>query len=164
MNGGGSILIIGVGNEYRSDDGLGVCIARELARRVGPDVRCVEASGEGTSLIAAWRDVAHVFLVDAVSSKAPVGTLHRVDAVRDNIPKKMFASSSHQFGVAEAVAMSKELNQLPETLILYGIEAESFEPGVGLSELVVRSVPDLLHLIEHDLEVLAEQHGAIERF
>ena len=31
----------------------------------------------------------------------------------------MFASSSHHFGVAEGIAMAKELNKLPEALTLY---------------------------------------------
>ncbi len=150
-------LIIGVGNEYRSDDGLGVYVARELRRRLDANVRIIEQCGEGTALMSAWHGAAHVFIVDAVSSNEPAGTLHRLDAIHEQIPKRMFASSSHQFGVAEAVTLARQLNELPETLTLYGIEAESFEPGVGLSEPVVRSVPDLLHIIERDIETLKTQ-------
>jgi hydrogenase maturation protease len=151
-----SILVIGIGNEYRSDDGLGVYVARELRHRLPESVRVIEASGEGTALMAAWRGSAHVVIIDAVSSNEPTGAMHRLDAIHETIPKNIFASSSHQFGVAEAVAMAKELNELPVTLTLYGIEAESFEPGIGLSESVVRSVPDVIHLIEHDMRMIAE--------
>lgn len=157
-----SILIIGVGNEYRSDDGLGVYVARELRRHLPATIRIIEHSGEGTALMAAWTGAQHVFIVDAVSSNEPLRTVHRVDAMREQIPKRMFASSSHQCGVAEAIAIAKELGELPQTLMLYGIEAESFEPGVGLSESVVRSVPDLIHLIEHDVRMIEEEH-AIKR-
>jgi hydrogenase maturation protease len=156
---GASTLIIGVGNEYRSDDGLGVHIARELRRHLPESIRVIEASGEGTALMGSWRGAAHVLIIDAVSSNEPTGAIHRLDALHEQIPKRMFASSSHQFGVAEAVAMARELNELPEALTLYGIEAESFEPGVGLSESVVRSVPDLIHLIEHDAMKAAEVHA-----
>jgi hydrogenase maturation protease len=153
-----SVLIIGVGNEYRGDDGLGVHIARELRRHLPERVRIIEQSGEGTALLATWKAAAHVLIVDAVSSHEPPGTIYRLDAIHEEIPKPMFASSSHQFGVAEAVALAKELHELPESLTLYGIEAESFEPGVGLSASVVRSVPDLIHLILRDVQLLVARH------
>ena len=151
---GNSILLIGVGNEYRSDDGLGVCVAREIRRRLHDGIRVVEQSGEGTSLMASWTGATHVLVVDAMVSGESAGTLHRLNAIEERIPKHLFNSSSHTFGVAEAIEMARELNELPRSLVLYGIEAESFEPGIGLSEPVVRSIPDLLHIIEHDIKRL----------
>lgn len=151
------VLLIGVGNEFRNDDGLGVYVARELRRRFRQEVRIIEECGEGTALMSAWSGATHVLIVDAISTNELAGTLHRFDAVHNTIPKRMFASSSHQFGVAEAVELARELNELPETLTLYGIEAESFEAGIGLSESVVRRIPDLIHLVEHDIEQLASR-------
>jgi hydrogenase maturation protease len=148
------ILVIGVGNEFRSDDGLGIHIVRELRRRVSTNVRLVEQSGEGTSLMETWKGVPHVFIVDAVVSNGNPGALHRVDVRRDGLPRHLFRSSSHTFGVAEAVALSRQLGTLPATLILYGIEIESAEPGSGLSAPVVCAVPDLLHALQHDIELL----------
>jgi len=47
----GSILLIGVGNEFRTDDGLGILTAREIRRRGYPGVQVMEANVEGTSLL-----------------------------------------------------------------------------------------------------------------
>ncbi len=149
------ILLIGVGNEFRSDDGLGVDIARALRRRSYDGVRVLEQSGEGTSLIAGWSGAAHVLIVDAVSSGESAGTLHRINAIEERIPKHMFNSSSHTFGVSEAVELARQMNQLPITLMLYGIEGESFDFGVGLSESVVRRIPDLFREIEQELKLLS---------
>jgi len=157
-----SILLIGVGNEYRSDDGLGVCVAREIRRRLHDGVRVAEQSGEGTSLMASWSGAAHVLVVDAMVSGESAGTLHRLNAIEERIPKHLFNSSSHTFGVAEAIEMARELNELPQSLVLYGIEAESLEPGVGLSESVVRNIPDLLHIIEHEIETLTAHPICLE--
>jgi hydrogenase maturation protease len=151
------VLVIGVGNEYRSDDGLGIYAARELRHRLPEDVSVREESGEGTSLIQGWEGFSHVVIVDAVSSGAQSGVLHQYNAIAEKVPKRWFNSSSHQFGVAEAIAMARYLNRLPRTLVLYGIEGETFEPGIGLSESVVKSVPDLLHRIERDIQRLLSQ-------
>lgn len=149
-----SLLVIGVGNEYRSDDGLGICVLRTLRRRVNNDTRMIELSGEGSSLMSAWSDAEHVLIIDAVVSGGPAGMLHRLDAKREKIPKHLFHSSSHTFGVGDAIELARELDELPQSLILYGLEGESFEAGVGLSESVVRMMPDLIHLVERDIERL----------
>ena len=147
-------LLIGVGNEMRTDDGVGLYVARQLGLRLPDNVRTVEQSGEGTSLMSLWRTAQHVLIVDAVMSGSQPGTIHRVNALTTRLQKGFLRSSSHLFGVCEAIELARELNELPKTLLLYGIEAESVEPGIGLSESLVRSLPDLLHRIEHDIELL----------
>ena len=147
-------LVIGVGNEMRTDDAVGLYVARQLGLRLANSVRIAEQSGEGTSLMSLWRNAEHVVIVDAVISGSQPGTIHRVNALSTRLQKGFLRSSSHLFGVSEAIELARELNELPKTLVLYGIEAESVEPGIGLSESLVRSLPDLLHRIEHDIELL----------
>ncbi len=65
--------------------------------------------------------------------------------------KDLSLFSSHAFGVADAIEMARELHQLPPVTILYGIEGEAFDPGVGLSDSVLKSLPRLLAMIEQDL-------------
>ena len=154
MNGmSGRNLLIGVGNEFRNDDALGILVAREIRRRNFPGVTVVERSGEGTALMDTWAGADLVVVVDAIfSGKAP-GVIHRLDAARDEIPRGFFHYSSHAFGVAEAVAMAGELNLLPARVIIYGIEGKEFGEGVGLSDQVVKNIPQLIAMIEEDLHV-----------
>jgi hydrogenase maturation protease len=58
------ILVIGVGNEFRTDDGLGILAAREIRRRTYPGVEVLEAGGEGTALLESWKGYDHVLIVD----------------------------------------------------------------------------------------------------
>ncbi len=153
-----SILVIGVGNEFRSDDGLGIYAVRELRLRMQsaehhlPEtIAIIEERGEGTSLMHAWEGYRHVFIIDAVRSGKAPGSVHAFDALHETIPKRFFLSSSHQSGIAEAVEIARTLNRLPNTLRIYGIEVETVEPGIGLSEPVVRSMTDLFHLLEEDI-------------
>ncbi|HUI66239.1 MAG TPA: hydrogenase maturation protease [Bacteroidota bacterium] len=146
-----SRLLIGIGNEFRTDDALGILVAREIRRRNPEGVTILEQSGEGTALMEAWEGAEEVIIVDAIlSGKAP-GEIFRLDALHQDVPRGLFHYSSHSFGVAEAVAMARELGRLPRHLILYGIEGKEFGEGVGLSDRVVRSIPELIAMIEEDL-------------
>ena len=150
----GEILLIGVGNELRNDDGLGLCVAREFRRRSLKGITITEQHGEGTALMEAWKGCAAVLLVDAMLTGGAPGLAHRIDASHVPVPAKLFLYSSHAFGVALAIELARELHQLPPTVILYGIEGELFDAGIGLSPRVVRSVPELISMIEHDLHIL----------
>jgi hydrogenase maturation protease len=149
------IVLIGVGNEFRTDDGLGPLIAREMRRRGPEGVLILETSGDGPAMIEKWQGVAAVLLVDAICSGAAPGTVHRFDASSKNLPRRYrFVAESHAFGLAEAIEMSRQLHKLPPTAIVYGIEGEQFETGCGLSDRVLKSVPELLTLIETDIRRL----------
>jgi len=143
-------ILVGVGNEFSTDDALGVLVAREIRRRLPTGLRVVEASGEGASLLEIWKGAPGVIIVDAINGPMP-GDIHRFDVSATRIPKSLSLFSSHAFGVAEAIEMARELHELPPVAILYGIEGEAFEPGVGLSDSVLRSLLQLLGMIEQDL-------------
>jgi len=134
------IVVIGVGNEYRSDDGAGIAVARRLRERFPTGVTILEESGEGAALIEAWQGATWVMLVDAVSSGAPPGTIHRLDAHAEPLPAGFFHYSTHAFSVAEAVELARSLGRLPPRVIVYGIEGENFNLGVELSPAVEAAV------------------------
>jgi len=141
-----SIVVIGVGNEYRGDDGAGVAVARRLRAQFATGVTILEESGEGAALIQAWQGAAWAMLVDAVCSGAPPGTIHRLDARAAPVPTGFFHYSTHAFSVAEAVELARSLDQLPPYLIVYGIEGENFAAGVGLSTAVKQAVEAVVEL------------------
>ena len=141
-----SIVVIGVGNEYRGDDGAGVAVARRLRAQFATGVTILEESGEGAALLEAWKGAAWVMLVDAVRSGASPGTIHRLDARAAPVPTGFFHYSTHAFSVAEAVELARSLDQLPPYLIVYGIEGENFAAGVGLSTAVKQAVEAVVEL------------------
>ncbi len=131
------VRIIGIGNPSRCDDGVGLVVARALASKNLANATVVEQSGEGAVLSEVWQDAEVVFLIDAVSSGAAPGTVHRIDAHTESLPTDFFRSSSHSFGLAESIELARAMNQLPPRLIVYGIEGKSFATGIGLSPEVV---------------------------
>jgi hydrogenase maturation protease len=146
-----AIVIIGVGNEYRSDDAAGIAVARRLRALFPTGVTILEESGEGTALMEAWQGAAWVMLVDAVRSGASPGTIHRLDARAAPLPMGFFHYSTHAFSVAEAVELARSLDQLPEHLIVYGIEGANFAAGVELSPAVEQAVEAVVERIAEEV-------------
>jgi len=130
------ILVIGIGNDFRCDDKIGLDVVRVLREKNIPKIKILEESGEGISLMEIWKNAESVFLIDAVSSNAEPGTIHRIDVHQQKIPKSFFHSSTHQFGVAEAVEISRVLKHLPTQLIIYCIEGKNFSMGTDVTPAV----------------------------
>jgi hydrogenase maturation protease len=136
------ILVIGIGNAWRRDDGAGPAVAERLADHGG--LRTLVLPGEGSELIEAWRGQAHVIVVDAMRSGATVGTIRAFDAVSVPLPAGKFPSLSHRFGLAEAVEMARILDRLPARLDIWGIEAGDVGQGPGLSLEVETAVAEVV--------------------
>ena len=144
-------LVIGLGNEYRRDDAVGLVVARRLKEAAPESVLVLEETGEGASLLESWQDAGTVILIDAVQSGAAPGTVHRLDARAQPIAKKFFRFSTHAFGLAEAVELARALGRLPPRLIVYGVEGRSFEAGVGLSPEVGAAVEVVVERVLEEL-------------
>ncbi len=145
-------LVIGIGNDYRRDDAVGLVVARRIRQSHLAGVAVLEQSGEGTALMEAWRDAGTVIVVDAVQSGAAPGTIHRLDTQAQKIPASFFHYSTHAFSVAEAVELARALNQLPPRLILYGIEGKDFAAGEKLSPEVAAAVDELLARVRQEIQ------------
>ena len=145
------ILIIGLGNDYRGDDAVGRALARRLQAVAGGNVRVMEESGEGASLIEAWAGADFVILIDAVHSGGAPGTIQRFDAAVQPLPGSFFHHSTHAFSVAEAVELARALNRLPQRLIVYGIEGKNFHSRVGLSPEVKEAAEEAFRMVKEEL-------------
>ncbi len=139
--------MIGLGNEFRRDDFAGVEAVRRLKKN-NAGVKILELSGEGTSLMDAWEGCDRVILIDAVNSSAAPGTFRRLDVGKTPVPANYFSCSTHNFGVAEAIELSRSLDRLPDQIELYGIEGKDFSPGEGLSAEVEEAVGRVVEEIQ----------------
>jgi hydrogenase maturation protease len=134
--GGYSVLVIGVGNPDRGDDGAGPQVAAMLRRR---GVNAIEHLGDGLALIDLWENQSAVVIIDATVSGVAPGTIRRLDTAAGPLPREAFAVSSHAFGLAEAVETARALGRLPANVVVYGIEGESFTLGAGLTGRVEKA-------------------------
>ncbi len=150
------ILVIGIGNSYRSDDGIGLILARKLQELHLPHVEVSEQSGEGAQLIEAWSNTEAVILFDAVYSGAKPGTIFRLNANEEKIPTSFFNYSTHAFSLAESIELTRVLGRLPRHCIIFGIEGKTFAFGETLSEEVTVVIDIVMNKIVKEIDLLRE--------
>lgn len=142
-------VLIGVGNEYRRDDGAaGALLARIAADRpAGLDL--LLSDGDPSSLLDAWdgRDLAIV--VDAVlCDPSTPGRVHRTaEPAMDQRP----AGGSHALGIPDAVRLGRVLGRLPRRMVVYAVEAADLGFGIGLTHPVAAALPHLERAVRADL-------------
>jgi hydrogenase maturation protease len=151
------ILLIGIGNEYRRDDSIGLHVIRALEERNLFDTVLVESSGDGAELIEMFSSVRMAILIDAVSSGGNPGAIYRFDARTQPIPAQLSFQSTHAFGIGEAMELARVLDQLPPILIVYAIEGEDFSTGIGLSSKVEQAVQKVVEQVSCEVQNALKQ-------
>ena len=112
-SGRGPVVVIGVGNEFRRDDGAGPAVVERLRDLVPSGVGLVITDGKPTRLIEAWTGAALAVVVDAVRAQPPhPGRVHRFVVDRPGTDAGRTASS-HGFGLDEAIALALALDRMP---------------------------------------------------
>jgi len=145
-------LVIGLGSRGRHDDALGLDAVDRLEPRLQGAGEVARCSSEGTELLDLWDGRPRVVVVDAVRSGAVPGTIFRLAVDDLPVPPPFRSSSTHGISIADVVALARSLDRLPRTLVIYGIEGERFEPGIGLS---ARISPAVDRVVEEILEEIA---------
>lgn len=145
-------MVIGIGNEYRSDDGVGLRVLRALKQKALAGTVLIECTNEGIDLPETWKTAQIVVLVDAVSSGARPGTIYRLDALAQSIPTDLSFQSTHSFGIAEMIELARILGQLPDSLIVYAIEGKDFSMGAGLSAEVESVVQEVVAQVTREIQ------------
>ncbi|HEX6472133.1 MAG TPA: hydrogenase maturation protease [Streptosporangiaceae bacterium] len=136
----GAAVVIGVGNEFRRDDGVGprvLGLLEELAREM-PGVRLAGCDGEPARLIGLWEGAELAVVVDAVRGDRP-GRIHELDL--RTAGRHRSSPSSHALGLGAAIELAAALDRLPARLAIIAVEADDFRIGTGLSPLVADALP-----------------------
>jgi hydrogenase maturation protease len=148
---GSRAVVIGVGNEYRRDDGVGPHVVAALKDRVPPGVEVVISDGEPADMLEAWEGARLAVVVDAVRAVPSVpGRLHRVVlSAAETLPA--VAVSSHGLGVDAAAALAAALDRLPDCLIVHAVEVADTTQGVGLTPEVAAAADMLAEAVLREL-------------
>ncbi len=139
LRGAEKIFVLGIGMNWKSDDRLGVALARSLAKKLAeePDIRIVsggEAPENFTGVIRAFLP-SHVILLDAVDHGLAPGTAFLADeqsiAVGD--------MTSHHLPLKLLIRFLGA--SIPCQVILVGVQPQNLLPGNRLSAPVKKTLP-----------------------
>jgi hydrogenase maturation protease len=156
-------VVIGIGNEFRRDDGAGPAVVARIRHWVPPGARLVVTDGEPTRLIEAWTGAALAVVVDAVRAETPrPGTIHRLVVDRPGTAAER-AASSHGLGLDDAISLAIALDRMPGRLIVYAIEAADLTQGTGMTPAVASATDTVASAILDDIGAAPANPAGISR-
>ncbi|UCE66046.1 MAG: hydrogenase maturation protease [Candidatus Zixiibacteriota bacterium] len=145
-------LIIGIGNGFRKDDGVGLEIARRIEELNLPGITVAKSTGDITNYINVFRDFEILIIADSIKNAGNPGMNIRIDI--SDLQEDFELSpniSTHWLGILETLKLANNTGYLPAKTIIYGIEGVDFSYGIGISaeltnatELIVDEIIDEL--------------------
>ncbi len=142
-------LVIGVGNDFRRDDAVGLRIARRLRDRSDGRLRVAEVSGDVTLLMELWRPASRVVVVDACAAGGNAGHISHWEGGEVAQAVVRLRGSTHHLGVADVITLSQSLHHAPELVDVYGIEGKDFSFGTDLSPEVAQAAENLSRTLQN---------------
>ena len=145
-------LVIGIGNPFQGDDGVGVRVAEQLANELlPPGVQVQELGTPGWGLVNAMEGWQRIILIDAVQMGAEPGAWRRLHgdqiSLINNPPR--FPSTSRVW--PRAWPWPERWTCCPAELVLYAIEPGHIGPVEHLTPAVAGALPALVNQILEDI-------------
>jgi hydrogenase maturation protease len=137
------VLVVAVGSADRGDDGIGRRVGERIANRLPAGATLIDCGADPLALLAPCEGCDLLLAVDAAALRGTPGRIHRIDLSRHDLPYELLASSSHDVGLAGAVALARELGLLPPVVIVYAVEGVCFEQGAPMSPAVAAAAEDV---------------------
>ena len=160
------IILIGLGHEMHRDDEIGLEVVRRWSENnpgdfSGAEIQTCLLESPGINLLGLIAGLDAAILVAAVQSGAPVGTIQIIKdeqlAALEGINRK-----GGGWGAAQTLSLGHQLapDDLPEKVILLGIESAAFGLGEGLSPAVRAAIPEALNVLEQILKEITRKNNA----
>jgi hydrogenase maturation protease len=156
------LTIIGCGNLNRSDDGVGVIVARRLMDWVAinhpADVTVFDAGTAGMDVMFRARGAKKLILIDACKSGAEAGAVYEVPGAeleQGHDP----SYSLHDFRWDHALYAGRRIfgGDFPADVSVFLIEAAELGLGLALSEPVLRAADRVVN----DIKIRIKHHVAL---
>jgi hydrogenase maturation protease len=167
-------VLIGIGNPYRRDDGIGPALVEAVGQLRLPGVTLTVSDGEPGQLLDAWSCAGLAVVVDAVLCDRPApGRIHRAELPAMAAVRPHIAASTHGLGIPDAIRLAEALDRAPQRLVVFAVEAASLGFGPGLSPALTACLPALTRMVLAELtteppgdrdEDASEAAGEIPRF
>jgi len=135
------VVVLGVGNLLRQDEGVGVHAVRVLAD--GPCAECAAIIDGGTAVFEAlsdWRDIDKLVVIDALKGGREPGSIVRV-SLREVADRDAPALSVHEHGLLDQLGLLQQAGLRVGEIVIYGVEPGKTGWGTELSQAVADCLP-----------------------
>jgi hydrogenase maturation protease len=144
VNGRPRLLVVGIGNELFTDEGIGPAAARRLVPRAPADVEVLDGGTLGLRLLPEIEDREGLLLLDAVVGRGlQPGNVVVLEGDAFSVGARVLFSA-HQAGIPEALAAAGLSGRAPARVAAVGMAPASLATGYGLSVVATRAMDEML--------------------
>lgn len=156
---GTSILILGIGNDILTDDGIGPRLVKDLDKgRLPPDISFGEATLGGMELLDMVKDFDEVIFIDALKTGMnKPGTVLRFEPV--DFEETLHLSNIHDIDFLTALELGKRTGmKIPGKITIIAVEiVEDRVFSNGFSPEIKIIYPDILRKVQEMTEQCVAQ-------
>ena len=151
------VLVLGLGNPLRRDDGVGPRVTEELEGRGLPEgVETLDAGTGGLDLLHLIEGWDRVVIVDAVdvgksTEHLAPGQFVRFTPSEVHLVEAAERFSFHHAGLAEVLALARALDRALPPIVVFGVQPGDSGWGQGLSPEVEAGLPTLINAVLEEI-------------
>jgi len=146
----GKVVVVGVGNPFMRDDGIGIQVVRRL-RGIDPNRFFVyETQAMDISLLWRFKSATKIIVVDAMRSGGAVGTVSKFEIAPKEAPLTKMPSL-HALQLYDIFDIVHQPGLMPCPLTIVGVEPKDCSPGEGLTEEVAAAIPATVDVVLAEL-------------
>ncbi len=152
-------IVLGLGNPIMSDEGIGPALVQRFMDRAQDyaPIEFVDAGTGGFSLLYHLEGANKVVFIDCAQMGDQPGTLRRFTCDEVQTVKRLAHFSLHEGDLLTLIDKAKELGQCPEEIVIFGIEPELIDFGLGLTETLSGQMDGYVACIDKELKNSQQQ-------
>ena len=145
--------IIGAGNSFMGDDGVGTAVLKLLMDEPIPeDVGLIDIGTSGLNLLHFLAKISDTaVIVDAVDFGGSVAETRCFSLEDIKSIKQSPGLSSHECDLLKMIELSKKLGECPKTVLIFAIQPASMTPSMKLSSPLKMKLPEF---VKNILEII----------
>ena len=151
------IGVIGIGNPLRKDDGIGIVLLEKLIEKkdeLSSNTELIDGGTGGMNLLHLLARFDIAIILDAVNFDGHPGELRLFTSGEVRSKKISLNISTHESDFLKVIQLSKELEEQPDELFIFGIQPKDTSFGKGLSPELQRNIELLLIRLQTEIKTI----------
>jgi len=147
------VIVLGLGNPLMSDEGVGVYVVERLQKQAEkfPDVEFIDSGTGGMNVLHLIANRKKAIIVDCALMGQSPGTIRRFTPDDVKSVKQVSHFSLHDVDILKVLELSKQLEECPPEVIIFGIEPTKVEQGDTLSPELAAQIGEYVKIISRSL-------------
>ncbi|GEM_PF-832552 len=153
---GTKIKVIGFGNKFLSDDGIGPIMIEELEKTVlskDKNIELIDLGTSGTDLIFQIKECHRIIIIDALDAGQDAGKVIRIKEkdIEHFCNEGLKSLSLHDLNLADVLKLARAM-KLKTDITIIGIKPLNMEFGEELSPAIQEKIPEMISLVDRALK------------